>query len=106
MTTGDLSIIAFAVLNGARIFAYVPQIVCVSRDRNGASGVSLLTWGLFTLANLATAVHALLTTGDNLVAGIFLLNTISCLTIFVVAAGKRLAGTRLKPTPVLGHSGR
>ena len=36
MTLADYSVTAFTVLNGARIVAYLPQIVCVHRDRTGA----------------------------------------------------------------------
>ena len=42
MTLADYSMAAFALLNGGRIVAYMPQIMCVYRDRNGAGAVSLL----------------------------------------------------------------
>jgi len=43
MTLADYSMTAFALLNGGRIVAYMPQIMCVYRDRNGAEAASLLT---------------------------------------------------------------
>jgi len=48
------SIAAFALLNGGRVIAYMPQIVCVYRCQNGAAAVSLLTWIMFTASNAAT----------------------------------------------------
>ena len=59
MTLADYSMTAFALLNGGRVIAYMPQIVCVYRDPNGAVAVSLLTWIMFTAANLATVSYAL-----------------------------------------------
>jgi hypothetical protein len=92
MTLTDLSMVAFALLNGARIVAYVPQIICVGRDRHGAAAVSLMTWGLFTVANVATVSYALVVSGDRLVAGVFALNVFGCLTIFGLTAMKRILG--------------
>jgi hypothetical protein len=54
MTLADYSMMAFALLNGGRVVAYMPQIVCVYRDQNGAAAVSLMTWVMFSAANLAT----------------------------------------------------
>jgi hypothetical protein len=90
MTSIDFSTVAFALLNGARIVAYVPQIMCVRRDRHGAVGVSLMTWGLFTLANLATVSYALTVSGDIVVAGVFAFNSLGCFAIFTLTAVKRI----------------
>ena len=90
MTSIDLSTIAFALLNGARIVAYVPQIMCVRRDRHGAVGVSLMTWGLFTLANLATLSYAINVSGDTVIATVFAFNSFGCFAIFVLTAAKRV----------------
>ena len=91
MTSADLSMTAFALLNGARIIAYVPQIICIRRDYHRAASVSLLTWGLFTLANLATISYALIVSGDRLVAGVFALNTLGCSAIFALTLIKRVS---------------
>ena len=37
MTLADYSFAVFTVFSGARMVAYLPQIVCVHRDRTGAS---------------------------------------------------------------------
>ena len=74
MTLADYSMTAFALLNGGRIIAYMPQIMCVYRDRNGAEAVSLLTWAMFTAANLATVSYSLTVSSDLVTAFIFALN--------------------------------
>jgi hypothetical protein len=91
MTLQDYSLTAFAVLNGARLVAYVPQILCVFRDQSGASSVSLMTWGLFCSANLATVIYALTVTGDRLIAGVFTLNTVGCVVVFALILKKRIS---------------
>jgi len=90
MTLADYSLTAFTVLNGARIVAYFPQIVCVCRDRSGASSVSITTWVMFFSANLATVFYALTVTGDRLIAGVFALNAIACGVIFALILRKRM----------------
>jgi hypothetical protein len=91
MTLADYSLTAFTVLNGARVMAYVPQIVCVCRDRAGASSVSMMTWGLFCSANLATVFYALTVTGDRIIAGVFTLNAIGCILILALILKKRIS---------------
>src|SRR6266571_4817647 len=93
MTLADFSMGAFAILNGARVVAYVPQIMCVKRCRHGAEAVSLMTWGLFTLANLATVSYALVVSHDLFIAGVFTLNVIGCFAIFALTARKRIVGS-------------
>jgi uncharacterized protein with PQ loop repeat len=90
MTLADYSVGAFAVLNGARAFAYVPQILCVYQDKNGASAVSITTWALFAMANFATVGYALVVSHDLLVASVFSLNALGCLGIVVLIALKRI----------------
>jgi hypothetical protein len=88
MTLKDYSVTAFAVLNGARIVAYLPQIICVYRDRAGASSVSMMTWGIFFSANMATVFYALTVSGDHIVAGIFAANAAACIAIFALILRK------------------
>ena len=62
MTLAEYSMTAFAVMNGGRVIAYVPQMVRVYRDPYGASAVSLMTWALFAAANVTTVWYALAVT--------------------------------------------
>jgi hypothetical protein len=91
MTLADYSVTAFTVLNGARIVAYLPQIVCVHRDRTGASSVSMMTWGMFFSANMATVFYALAVIGDRVMAGVFAANAVACVAIFALILRKRIA---------------
>ncbi len=83
MTAANLSLLAFAFVNLARVIAYVPQVLRIYRDKNGAEAVSVTTWALFSGANLTTVSYALIgaASADFLVAGIFSLNTVGCLLI-------------------------
>jgi hypothetical protein len=89
MTIADYSVTAFALLNGARVIAYAPQIRCLTRDNSNAAAVSLVTWTWFSLANAATVAYALLVINDPLMAGVFLLNLLGCLIIVAIIARKR-----------------
>lgn len=91
MTLADYSMAAFALLNGGRIVAYMPQIMCVYRDRNGAGAVSLLTWAMFTASNLATVSYSLTVSGDFVIASVFTLNAACCLAITCLVACRRAA---------------
>ena len=89
MTFIDVSLAAFAILNLARAAAYFPQIHRIWHDRHGASSVSLLTWSLFAAANIATAAHAVASSGDRIVALVFVFNAACRLAIVMVAVLKR-----------------
>lgn len=91
MTFADYSVTAFALLNGGRIVAYMPQIMCVYRDRNGAAAVSLLTWTIFTAANLATVSYSLTVSNDLVIASVFALNAGCCLAITCLVVCRRVA---------------
>src|SRR5437667_6194930 len=90
MTLADYSMTAFALLNGGRTVAYVPQMIRVYRDPHGAAAVSLLTWTLFAAANIATVCYALTASNDRIVATVFALNAIGCLAIVGLTAFKRV----------------
>ena len=94
MTLADYSMTAFALLNGGRVIAYMPQIVVVYRCPHGAAAVSLLTWTMFTAANAATVSYALTVSSDFVVAGVFALNALSCLIITTLIAIRRIARLR------------
>lgn len=58
MTLLDASVIAFVVLNAARVIAYLPQFFQIYRDPHGAAAVSISTWTMFSCANAATVSRA------------------------------------------------
>lgn len=94
MTLADYSLAAFALLNGGRAVAYVPQMVRVYRDPHGAAAVSLVTWLLFAAANIATVCYALAAAQDHVVAIVFGFNAAGCLAIVALIAAKRMERPR------------
>lgn len=97
MTLAEYSLVAFAVLNGGRAVAYIPQMIRVHRDPNGAAAVSILTWALFMAANVATVCYALVVFNDRIMAAVFAFNAAGCLAIVVLTATKRV---RMSPRRV------
>jgi hypothetical protein len=47
MPLQEITLALFAACNSIRVVAYVPQILKAATDKNGASSISLMTWGLF-----------------------------------------------------------
>ncbi|MFC4171312.1 hypothetical protein ACFOYU_04455 [Microvirga sp. GCM10011540] len=104
MDLGEASFLAFSACNFLRLGSYVPQIVCVARDRHGASCLSITSWSIFLLANSATAAHAAVNLGDGYLAAINGVNAGCCLAIVAVTAWKRAAlnrASRLQSPPRL-----
>ena len=89
MTLADFSILAFALVNAGRVAAYFPQMISVYRDGDGAHAVSLSTWVLFAVTNVATVCYALAVLNDRVMALVFALNTVCCLAIAGMTASKR-----------------
>jgi hypothetical protein len=89
MTLAECSFGAFAILNTARLIGYIPQIMRVHRDTDGAKAVSVATWTLFAAANVATVSYALIVARDIPMAIVFGLNTVGCVAIVGFTVGKR-----------------
>jgi hypothetical protein len=89
MTPAEMALTAFAVCNSLRVFAYVPQIVAVARDRGGASAISYSTWGLFAVSHLSTIAYSVLNVEDLRMAAVFGANFACCILILGLTACKR-----------------
>lgn len=90
MSSVELAAIVFAGCNSARVLAYIPQIVSIARDRNGARGLSCLTWAGFATSNLSTVAYALVALSDWNMAAVFGVNGVFCLAIVALAVWKRV----------------
>lgn len=85
----SIVVAAFSLVNSIRVFAYLPQILKASRDENGATAISFMTWGLFLISHITTVAYALVVLADVILALIFAGNALACLTILVIVATKR-----------------
>ncbi len=79
----------FTFMNSIRIFAYVPQLLKVTEDKNGASAISYSTWTLFFLSHLTTVAFAIFYVGDLVMALIFSGNALACFAILLATFVKR-----------------
>jgi hypothetical protein len=94
MTPADLALALFTACNSVRILAYLPQILRVGRDTNGATAISYTTWVLFGFSHLSTAGYALLVVRDPLMAAVFVGNAACCVIILGLTAYKRALHAR------------
>lgn len=83
------SFLLFALFSGLRIVSYIPQIRRVATDMNGASAISYATWGMWTGANLATALYAAVNLGDAYLATVSALYACCCVIVIVLTVLKR-----------------
>ena len=89
VTPADVALVVFTACNTARVFAYLPQILKISRDTGGAAVISYTTWTLFGISHLSTVAYAVLVVDDWRMAGIFMANTLCCASIVGLTAWKR-----------------
>ena len=91
MTSEDIIFIAFGVASVLRIAAYGPQIWCVARDTSGAQSISFLTWSLWAICHLVTAVYTWTHAQDVPLALVLVANALCCAAVVVLAHGRRTA---------------
>lgn len=89
MTVADIILGAFAISNSVRVVAYVPQIVKIAKDNEGAAAVSNGTWALFGISHLSTVAYALVVLGDLYMTLLFTANLLCCLAIIALTFWKR-----------------
>src|SRR5215510_806575 len=86
--------LAFAAFSGLRTISYVPQIVRIAKDRNGASAISYPTWLLWTGAHVSTGTYAAVNLNDMWLAVGSSLYGLCCIVVLVLTMLKRLAQRR------------
>lgn len=101
MDAPDLTVLAFTVLNSVRVLAYVPQILRIAHDTDGAVAISPCTWAVFTLSHLTTVFYAVVVAKDPFMALMFAANTAGAGAIFTLTCIKRCQACHLARVKVL-----
>jgi hypothetical protein len=96
MDHNDLIAAAFSFFNLLRLISYLPQIVAVARDENGAAAISISCWMIWIGANGTTALYAGLTIGDPALTLVSAFNAACCAIVVMLAVQKRICG-RARP---------
>src|SRR3954452_15094795 len=89
MLINDLTLLAYTVSNSFRIFAYIPQIVRLARDKSGCAAISCPTWAMLLAAHVTDTAYAIFNVGDAGMATLFTGHALCCIAILAVAYWKR-----------------
>jgi uncharacterized protein with PQ loop repeat len=89
MTAAEVATTAFTLCNAVRVLAYLPQILRITQDPDGARAISCATWSLFAISHLTTVVYALVAAHDPTMAAVFGGNALACLLILGLTLFKR-----------------
>lgn len=89
MQLSDVTLFGFLALGGLRVISYLPQILRISRDTNGASAISYSTWSMWTCANVATGLDAIVNLKDLYLAAVSGVYATSCIVVITLTAIKR-----------------
>jgi len=90
-TPADAVLVVFTACNTVRVVAYLPQILKIGRDTQGAAAISYTTWILFGVSHLSTVAYVLVVVDDWRMAAVFAANTVCCGIIVGLTAWKRTA---------------
>lgn len=88
-TATEIVIIAFAITNGLRVTAYLPQIIRLARDQSGAAAISCSTWFLFLISHISTAAYAALVLNEPWMTVIFTANAVCSAAIVALIILRR-----------------
>ena len=84
-----MTFLLFTVFSSLRIVSYLPQIRRVVLDGNGATAISYSTWGLWTGANIATALYAAFNLHDLYLSAVSAIYAICCIVVILLTMLKR-----------------
>jgi uncharacterized protein with PQ loop repeat len=104
-TAVEFAAILFTLLNGVRLLAYLPQILKIAHDRRGAEAISCLSWLLFALSHLSTALYAMLVITDSRMMWLFAANFLACVAILALTALKRAQLTNRREVKLTEEQG-
>ena len=104
----EITLALFSIFNILRLGSYLPQILRVAADNEGAKAISYSTWSLWIGANASTAAYAVVNIADMTLFIVSAMNAIGCALVVGLTALKRRRhaeggriGTRMsKFTPI------
>jgi hypothetical protein len=102
MQLADLTFAAFTFFGSLRLVSYLPQLVRIARDANGASAISYVSWGIWIGANASTCAYAWVNLHDPWLALINGVNAACCAAVVGLTAHKRRR-CRTRPAPPFGQ---
>jgi hypothetical protein len=95
MTLAEITLALFSLCNLLRVGSYLPQILRVANDNEGAKAISYWTWSMWIAANGSTAAYALVNIADWTLFIVSALNTLGCLAVVGLTMWKRRARAQL-----------
>ena len=102
MELSHVTLLAFATFSSLRVVSYLPQIMKVASDRNGASAISYSTWGLWTASNITTALYAAINLNDLFLSAVSALYATCCtIVILLTAIKRRMLRDRCRRQPLI-----
>jgi hypothetical protein len=85
----EITLALFSIFNILRLGSYLPQIVRVAMDNEGAKAISFSTWSLWIGANASTAAYAVVNIADMTLFYVSGMNAIGCTVVVGLTALKR-----------------
>lgn len=82
--------ILYLCFNVIALIAYAPQMIKVYLNKNCRSGISIITWGLWTIGGICEFLYAFFVVKNNLWAGVSLGHFFACLWVFSFGLNYRL----------------
>jgi hypothetical protein len=105
MSLPDITLALFSLFNILRLGSYVPQIIRVAADDEGAKAISYSTWCIWIGANASTAIYAVVNVMDAVLFFVSAFNTVGCAAVVGLTAFNRYRFRRLH-SGARGHPGR
>jgi hypothetical protein len=92
----DITLALFSVFNILRLGSYLPQILRVATDTEGAKAISYSTWGVWIGANGSTAAYAIVNITDWTLFAVSSVNTLGCAAVVALTMWKRRQVAQLR----------
>jgi hypothetical protein len=89
----EITLALFSIFNVLRVASYLPQIIRVATDTDGARAISYSTWCLWIGANASTAAYALVNVADWALFAVSFVNAVGCAAVVGLTMWKRRHAT-------------